>query len=84
MVEETLLCVMNWYENPAQAQLVLQDTIPHHVDTFDIPLDQFYSVFEGLFDVVAQNIPQDESAQIDAWQTLMDEMRAYIHSDAVL
>jgi hypothetical protein len=74
MVEQALYCLMNWSQRPAEVQIVLRDTIPHHIQTLKVPLIYLEELIDSLFDVVEESIPANASAELTALNKLRQEL----------
>ncbi len=81
MVEQTLYCVLAWEENPGAARITLETTIPHHAETLEVPLPFFWSIFEALFDELAERVIGDRADELQDWQALHGEIEDYVRSD---
>jgi hypothetical protein len=71
MVGNTLYYVMNWFENPVEARIYFDTSVPHHRVALDVPPDWYRGMIEALIDVVESAVPPQNSAEQVAW----DEVR---------
>lgn len=82
MVEQSLYCLMYWTESPGEVEIVLMTTIPHHIETVGVSAELFTRFFEAVCDVVAGTIPEDQTAQRQAWQDQRAELLGVMASSA--
>lgn len=74
MVEQALYCLMRWHESPGEIEIILMTTIPHHIETLDVDLEQFGGLLDAVCDVIAGSIPADALDELTAWQELRDTL----------
>lgn len=69
MVGNTLYYVMSWFENPVEARIAFDSSVPHHRVALGVPPDWYRGMIESFFDVVepAAAPTEDECA---AWGEL--------------
>lgn len=73
MVEQALFCVLSWYEAPAEIEIVLKYSLPHHVHTLDVPYAAFRALFLAIFDEVDVYV-QKTKIENSAWPDLKSEL----------
>ncbi|MGI9295192.1 MAG: hypothetical protein ACR2PS_14530 [Pseudomonadales bacterium] len=57
MVEQALYCLMTWFVRPMEVQIVLRETVPHHIQTLEVPLPYLEELINALIDVVGEAVP---------------------------
>lgn len=69
MVGNTLYYVMIWFENPIEARIAFDSSVPHHRVALGVPPDWYRGFIEAFLDVVEPAAaPQGEEAA--AWVEL--------------
>jgi hypothetical protein len=79
MVEQALYCLMTWFERPAEVQIVLRDTVPHHIDTLKVPMRYLEELMNVVFDVIAEALPVTAIAEITTLNKLREEIQLTLH-----
>ncbi len=67
MVENTLFCLMTWLERPSEVQIILEQSLPHHHHTLEIPPTLFSQFVEVTADVVMETIPPGHGEERAVW-----------------
>lgn len=80
MVENTLYCLMYWFECPGEIEILLSDSVPHHHDTLEISLDWYNGLIEAVADVIVDTIPAENLAEKAVWDELRTELCAIIEN----
>lgn len=70
MVEQVLYCVMYWFESPGEVEIVLLNTIPHHIETLGVTVEMFSRLITAVCDTVVAIIPADAENERAAWHEL--------------
>ena len=76
MVEQTVYCMLQYHEAPTEIDIVFFSTLPHHVETLQIPLRFFTGFLDCVTDVVKATIPPDHHDELSA----MEELSAKLHA----
>ena len=84
MVEQALYCLMTWFERPAEVQIVLQDTVPHHINTLKVPMRYLEELMNVLIDVVAEALPVTAEAEITTLQKLREEIQLTLQEAVIV
>lgn len=74
MIEQALYCLMTWYERPAEIQIVLRDTVPHHIETLDIPMVYFEGLISTLLDIITEATPAEAEQEHQVLLKLREEI----------
>ena len=72
MVGNTLYYVMGWFDNPVEARIAFDSSVPHHRVALDVPPDWYRGFIEAFLAVVepaAAPVNADEKA---AWNALRE------------
>lgn len=84
MVENSLLCLLNWFESPAEIKIMLSDSVPHHQTTLSVPAEWYGELIDATAEeVVAGTIPADHTQEHAIWDELRSTMQAVIGTAAV-
>lgn len=67
MVETVLYCAMYWIERPAEIEILLGSSVPHHQETLHIDLQSYCGLVDALVDVIAQTIPAEATDERALW-----------------
>lgn len=70
MVEQALYCVIYWFESPGEVEIVLLNTIPHHIETLGVTVEMFSRLITAVCDTVVAIIPADAEDERAVWQKL--------------
>lgn len=70
MVENTLYCLMTWLESHAEVEILLWHTVPHHVQTLDVPVALFVGLAEVVTEVIVATIPADCPDELAVWEEI--------------
>jgi len=69
MVGNALYYVMIWFENPIEARIAFDSSVPHHRVALDVPPDWYRGFIEAFLDVIEPAAaPQGEEAE--AWAAI--------------
>ena len=74
MVEQVLDCVMRWFDSRGEIEITLMNTIPHHLDTLNVPPEHFAQLVEAVFDTLAMTIPDTEPAEREVLDGIRKEL----------
>lgn len=78
MVEQVLYCLMAWHETPAVIEIIIVDTVPHHLDTLNIPLELFAGLIDAVVETISALIPEEAHDERAAWQDLHVAMNGLV------
>jgi hypothetical protein len=78
MIENTLHCMMHWFNSPGEIEILLLGSVPHHNDTLQVPADWYVDLIEATADVIAATIPADNTAELAVWNELRSDLCAVI------
>ena len=82
MVEQALYCMMTWFERRNEVEIVLRDTVPHHLDTLHIPMPYLAELFHVLIDVVKEALPVTAEAEASTLNKLNEEIQQLLQEAA--
>ena len=60
MVEQALYCLMEWFDSPGEIEIILLTTIPHHIETLGVSIEQFTRLLAAVCEVLNGTIPPGE------------------------
>ena len=75
MVEQALYCLMTWFVRPMEVQIVLRETVPHHIQTLMVPLPYLEQPITALIDVVGEAVPLTAEAELMTLNKLQKELQ---------
>jgi hypothetical protein len=75
MVEQALYCLMTWFVRPMEVQIVLRETVPHHIQTLMVPLPYLEELINALIDVVGEAVPLTAEAERMTLNKLQKELQ---------
>lgn len=78
MVEQALYCLMNWFESPAEVEIVLAGSVPHHADTLKVPPDIYQGLLTATAEVIGNTIPAENTGERAAWSALREALAGVI------
>lgn len=67
MVGNTIYYLVCWYENPVEARIYFDTSVPHHRVALAVPPDWFRGLIETVIDVIETGTPAADSAEQAAW-----------------
>jgi hypothetical protein len=70
MVGNTLYYVMGWFENPIEARIAFDSSVPHHRVALAVPPDWYRGFIEAFFDVVEPAAAPANAVDRAAWAEL--------------
>lgn len=70
MVTQVLYSLMTWFEPGGEIEIMLTTTIPHHIETLEVPPELFIGMLDAVCTVVRDTIPQEASSERTAWEDL--------------
>ena len=83
MVGNALYYVMCWYENPIEARIAFDSSVPHHRVALGVPPDWYRGFIETFLDVVEPAAaPVGEEAQ--AWTELREALVGLVERNRFL
>jgi len=78
MVEQTLYCLMEWFECPGEVEIILLTTVPHHLDTLDVPAELFAGLIDAVCETVVSTIPEQAVDELGVWDELLKAMHGLV------
>ncbi len=79
MIENSLHCLMHWFESPGEIEILLGGSVLHHNDTLHVPPDWYIDLIEATADVIAATIPAENAAELAAWNEVRSDLRGVIN-----
>lgn len=70
MFEQALYCLMYWFESPGEVEIVLLNTIPHHIETLGVTIEMFSRLITAVCDTVVATIPAQAEDEHAVWRKL--------------
>ncbi len=78
MIENSLYCLMHWFESPGEVAILIEGSVPHHSDTLDVPPLWYAELLDATAEVIAGTIPAEALSEHEAWQELREELRQIV------
>ena len=75
MIENSLYCLMRWFEAPGEIEIMLRDSVPHHHKTLQVPADWYLDLIEVAADVIADTIPAQNAVELEVWKNARCDLR---------
>ena len=75
IIEQSLYCLMQWFESPGQIRIVIVGTVSHHIETLQISPSCFSGLMDTICDVIVSTIPADCPGERAVWQELREAMQ---------
>lgn len=82
MVENSLYCLMSWFESPGEIEMLLAGSVPHHEETLQVPPHWYEALLEATAAVIAATIPADQHDELAVWRELRHDLRTLIRNSA--
>jgi len=83
MVEQALYCAMTWFVRPMEVQIVLRETVPHHIQTLEIPLPYLEELINALIDVVGEAVPLTAEVERMTLNKMREELQLTLREAAI-
>lgn len=82
MVEQVIYCLMEWFDSPYEVEIILVNTVPHHIDTLHVRPGYFSDLIEATCDTLVATIPADQAAELAVWTELRGAMMRLVEQGA--
>ncbi len=80
MVENCLYCMMYWFGRPGEVRGVIEDQIPHHIRTLEVPALWYWEMLRASLEVVIGTIPEKALDEQAVWAEMSEGLKAMIFS----
>lgn len=84
MIENSVYCLMRWFEAPGEITVMLQESVPHHHETLQVPADWYRDLIEFTAELIAKTIPAENVAEQAVWSAARQELCKVIESGRAL
>lgn len=74
MVEQALYCFMRWFQSPGEIRILLLGSVPHHVETLNVPVNYYHRFLQAMATVIRKTIPAENQQEIDAWDEICENL----------
>lgn len=78
MVAQALYCLMYWYRSPAEIEILLRGSVPHHNDTLRVPPEYYGELLQVTAAVVEKSIPAQNIDELSLWGELRQKLAEQI------
>ncbi|MFA5632615.1 MAG: hypothetical protein WC997_13985 [Porticoccaceae bacterium] len=82
MIENSLYCLMYWFESPSEIKIMLEDSVPHHDETLHVTPEWYKELIDATAEVIATTIPRENNQELAVWNELRNDLRTLIDSAA--
>jgi len=82
MVETVVYLLMTWFERQVEIEIILRETVPHHVQILNIPLSIFAGLVDCTLDVMESAIPAGNHQQLGICEELRQGLLGFIDRSA--
>lgn len=72
MIGNTIYYLLCWFENPIEARIYFDTSVPHHRVALDVPPDWFRGFIEALIDVIEAAEPAIDGHEARAWFSMRE------------
>ncbi len=76
MIENCLYCLMYCLERPTEIEILLENSVPHHHFTLEVPLGWYQGLVDAAIDVIAGTVPADAAAELQVWAEIRERLGA--------
>lgn len=83
MVEQSLFCLLVWFESPSEIRILLGSTIPHHIKTLGVNERVFSALLEAVCDVIGNLIPSPCKEERAVWEEMRSDLMKICEDAAV-
>jgi hypothetical protein len=74
MVGNTIYYLLCWFENPIEARIYFDTSVPHHRVALDVPPDWFRGLIEAMIYVVEAAEPAIDRQEARAWSIMREAL----------
>jgi hypothetical protein len=78
MIENTLYCLMRWFEAQGEITIMLLESVPHHDETLHVPADWYHDLIDVTAEVIATTIPVANTEETSVWREVRNDLRRVI------
>ncbi len=78
MIENSLHCLMHWFDSPGEIEILLSGSVPHHADTLQVPPEWYADLLEATADVIRATIPPENDNELAVWDEARNDLRTVI------
>jgi len=82
MIENSLHCLLRWFEYPGEIEVLLGGSVLHHNDTLDVPPALYRDLIDATAEVIADTIPAENDQEREVWDGLRRDLRQLVDSSA--
>ncbi|MEQ1499053.1 MAG: hypothetical protein ABL914_10365 [Novosphingobium sp.] len=84
MVGNTLYYVMGWFENPIEARIAFDSSVPHHKVALNVPPDWYRGFIDAFLDVVEPAAAAEGPDEAAAWADLREGLVGLVERNRFL
>lgn len=82
MIENSLYCLMYWFESPGEIEILLAGSVPHHSETLQVSPKWYADLLEATAEFIATTIPADNAQELAVWDELRSDLRNLIEQSS--
>lgn len=68
MVENSVFCLMRWYESPFEVKVLISESLRHHEETLEIVFQWYIELIRMVSELIGETIPETHYEEQQAWQ----------------
>lgn len=78
MIENSLYCLMYWFDSPGEIEIMLGESVLHHNDTLNVPPAWYRDLIEATAEVIAETIPANNASELATWEELRRDLQGLV------
>lgn len=82
MIEQSLYCLMQWFECPGEIEIILAGSVQHHGATLQVPSRWFSGLIDATADVITATIPASSKDELAVWEELRSGLQEIVRQFA--
>ena len=82
MVESAVYCLMSWFENPAEIEIMFSHTVPHH-EILNIPPEFFSGLLMTTMSVIEKTLTDSDEVKLAVWTELKTKLLSLVNDSSL-
>lgn len=78
MIDNCLYCAMTLLERPEEVEILLLNSVAHHIDTLHVAADRYAGLLDAMIDVVAESLPTGAVDERALWSEIRTRLQGMI------
>lgn len=84
MVENTVFCIMRWFESPFEVKVLLSESLQHHEETLEVIAQWYIELIDVVADIIRETIPETNTRQHAVFQEVLEALHQVTRDAAAL